>query len=79
MDCYTESTGMTPAFKRNNRVRTIVGFLYTFAHGEGKPDDRFWLTREECRLLEEFLTRHRAFFGMPPVEEELDGRQREDS
>ena len=72
MDCCTESTGMTPAFKRNNRVRTIVGFLYTFAHGEGKPDDRFWLTREECRLLEEFLTRHRAFFGMPPVEEELD-------
>ena len=68
MDSCTRSTGMTPAFVKNNKVRTIVGFLYTFAHGEGEPDDRYWLTREECGLLYEFLTRHRAFFGLPPKE-----------
>ena len=67
---------MTKTFQKNNRIRTIVGNLFIFAHSE---QDRFWLTREECRLLEEFLTQHRSFFGLPPVEDVLDGRQREDS
>ena len=72
----TSSTEATPTFIRNNKIRTIVSNLFVFAHSD---QDRFWLTREECRLLEEFLTRHRSFFGLPPMEEELDGRQREDS
>lgn len=68
---------MTKTFQKNNKIRTIVGNLFIFAHSE---QDKFWLTREECRLLEEFLTSHRGFFGLPPVEEVLeDGRQREDS
>ena len=57
---------MTKTFQKNNRIRTIVGNLFIFAHS---AEDRFWLTREECRLLEEFLTSHRGFFGLPPVEE----------
>ena len=57
---------MTKTFEKNNKIRTIVGNLFVFAHSD---QDRFWLTREECRLLEEFLTRHRSFFGLPPVEE----------
>ena len=67
---------MTKTFLKNNKIRTIVSNLFIFTQSE---EDRFWLTREECRLLEEFLTRHRSFFGLPPLEEELDGRQREDS
>ena len=67
---------MTKTFLKNNKIRTIVGNLFVFAHSD---QDKFWLTKEECRLLEEFLTRHRSFFGLPPVEEEQDGRQREDS
>ncbi len=57
---------MTKTFEKSNKIRTIVGNLYIFAHG---TEDKIWLTREECRLLEEFLTRHRSFFGLPPVEE----------
>ena len=57
---------MTKSFQKNNKIRTIVSNLFIFAHGE---KDRFWLTREECRLLEEFLTKHRGFFGLPPLEE----------
>ena len=78
MDSCTKSTaGMTKAFIRNMKVRTIVSNLYVFAHSD---QDKFWLTREECRLLEEFLTRHRAFFGLSPLEDEDNGqRQREDS
>ena len=57
---------MTKTFEKNNKIRTIVGNLFVFAHSD---QDRFWLTREECRLLEEFLTRHRSFFGLPPLEE----------
>ena len=57
---------MTKTFLKNNKIRTIVGNLFVFAHG---TEDKIWLTREECRLLEEFLTRHRNFFGLPPVEE----------
>ena len=70
MDSCTKPTaGMTKAFIRNMKVRTIVSNLYVFAHSD---QDMFWLTREECRLLEEFLTRHRAFFGLPPTEEKND-------
>lgn len=72
MDSCTKSTtaGMTKAFIRNMKVRTIVSNLYGFAHSD---QEKFWLTREECRLLEEFLTRHRAFFGLPPLtQEEMD-------
>ncbi len=72
MDSCTKSTtaGMTKAFVRNMKVRTIVSNLYGFAHSD---QEKFWLTREECRLLEEFLTRHRAFFGLPPLtQEEMD-------
>lgn len=61
---------MTKTFLKNNRIRTIVGNLFVFAHSD---QDRFWLTKEECRLLEEFLTKHRGFFGLPPVEEIKDG------
>ena len=57
---------MTKTFQKNNKVRTIVSNLFVFAHSD---QDKFWLTKEECRLLEEFLTRHRSFFGLPPVEE----------
>ena len=57
---------MTKTFLKNNKIRTIVGNLFVFAHSD---QDRFWLTREECRLLEEFLTRHRSFFGLPSLEE----------
>ena len=57
---------MTKTFLKNNKIRTIVGNLFVFAHSD---QDKFWLTKEECRLLEEFLTRHRSFFGLPPVEE----------
>ena len=57
---------MTKTFQKNNKIRTIVGNLFVFAHSN---QDRFWLTRDECRILEEFLTRHRSFFGLPPVEE----------
>ena len=57
---------MTKTFQKNNKIRTIVGNLFVFAHSD---QDKFWLTKEECRLLEEFLTRHRSFFGLPPVEE----------
>ncbi len=57
---------MTKTFQKNNEIRTIVGNLFVFAHSD---QDKFWLTKEECRLLEEFLTRHRSFFGLPPVEE----------
>lgn len=61
---------ITKAFTRNMQVRTIVSNLYGFAHSD---QEKFWLTREECRLLEEFLTRHRAFFGLPPLtQEEMD-------
>jgi len=72
MDSCTKSTtaGMTKAFIRNMKVRTIVSNLYGFAHSD---QEKFWLTREECRLLEDFLTRHRAFFGLPPLtQEEMD-------
>ena len=65
----TGSTEATPTFIRNNKIRTIVSNLFVFAHGK---EDRFWLTREECRLLEEFLTKHRGFFGLPPLEEMKD-------
>ena len=61
---------MTPTFRKNNRIRTIVSNLFIFAHSK---EDRFWLTKEECRLLEEFLLKHRGFFGLPPVEEIKDG------
>ena len=75
MDSCTKSTaGMTKAFIRNMKVRTIVSNLYVFAHSD---QEKFWLTREECRLLEEFLTRHRAFFGLPPVEKEKKDEQDE--
>lgn len=47
-------------------VRTIVSNLYGFAHSD---QEKFWLTREECGLLEEFLTRHKAFFGIFPDKE----------
>ena len=57
---------MTKTFQKNNKIRTIVGNLFVFAHSD---QNKFWLTKEECRLLEEFLTRHRSFFGLPPVEE----------
>ena len=57
---------MTKAFVRNMKVRTIVSNLYGFAHS---TEDKFWLTREECALLEEFLTRHKAFFGIFPEKE----------
>jgi hypothetical protein len=57
---------VTKTFLKNNKIRTIVGNLFVFAHSD---QDKFWLTKEECRLLEEFLTRHRSFFGLPPVEE----------
>ena len=57
---------MNKQFIKNNKIRTIVGNLFVFAHSD---QDKFWLTKEECRLLEEFLTRHRSFFGLPPVEE----------
>ena len=67
MDFSTSSTGMTPTFIRNNKIRTIVGNLFVFAHSK---EDRFWLTREECRLLYEFLTKHRGFFGLPEVNNE---------
>ena len=66
---------MTKTFQKNNKIRTIVSNLFIFAHSD---QDRFWLTREECRMLEEFLMIHRSFFGLPPTEEEQDGRQRED-
>ena len=72
MGSCTKSTtaGMTKAFIRNMKVRTIVSNLYGFAHSD---QEKFWLTREECRLLEDFLTRHRAFFGLPPLtQEEMD-------
>ena len=67
MDFSTSSTGMTPAFIKNNKIRTIVGNLFIFARGE---EERYWLTREECRLLYEFLTKHRGFFGLPEVNDE---------
>jgi hypothetical protein len=67
---------VTKTFQKNNKVRTIVSNLFVFAHSD---QDRFWLTKEECRLLEEFLAQHRGFFGLPPTEEEQGGRQREDS
>lgn len=57
---------MTKTFQKNNKIRTIVSNLFVFAHG---TEDKIWLTREECRLLCKFLTRHRSFFGLPPVEE----------
>ena len=60
---------MTPTFKKNNKIRTIVSNLFIFTQSE---EDRFWLTREECRLLEEFLTKHRGFFGLPPLEDMKD-------
>ena len=68
MDSCTKSTtaGMTKAFIRNMKVRTIVSNLYGFAHSD---QNKFWLTREECGLLEEFLTRHKAFFGIFPEKE----------
>ena len=58
---------MTKTFQANNKVRTIVGNLFVFANSE--EGDRFWLTKDECRLLEEFLLAHRSFFGLPPLEE----------
>ena len=58
---------MTKTFQANNKVRTIVGNLFIFAHSE---QDKFWLTREECRLLEEFLLAHRSFFGLPSEEKD---------
>ena len=61
---------MTKTFLKNNRIRTIVSNLYIFAHG---TEDKIWLTKEECRLLGEFLTKHRSFFGLPPLEEMKDG------
>ena len=67
MASSTSSTGMTPTFIRNNKIRTIVGNLFVFASGE---EERYWLTREECRLLYEFLTKHRGFFGLPEVNNE---------
>ena len=67
MDFSTSSTGMTPTFIKNNKIRTIVGNLFVFASGE---EERYWLTREECRLLYEFLTKHRGFFGLPEVNNE---------
>ena len=63
----TGSTEATPAFIRNNKIRTIVSNLFIFASGE---EERYWLTREECRLLYEFLTKHRGFFGLPEVNNE---------
>jgi len=60
---------VTPTFKKNNKIRTIVSNLFIFTQSE---EDRFWLTREECRLLEEFLTKHRGFFGLPPLEDMKD-------
>lgn len=60
---------MTKTFQKNNKIRTIVSNLFVFTHSD---QDRFWLTKEECRLLEEFLTRHRSFFGLPPAEEMKD-------
>lgn len=60
---------MNKQFIKNNKIRTIVGNLFVFAHG---TEDKIWLTREECRLLCEFLTSHRSFFGLPPMEEMKD-------
>jgi hypothetical protein len=60
---------VTNAFEKNNKIRTIVSNLLVFAHG---TEDKIWLTKEECRLLEEFLTKHRSFFGLPPFEEMKD-------
>ena len=60
---------MNKQFIKNNKIRTIVGNLFVFAHG---TEDKIWLTREECRLLCEFLTKHRGFFGLPPLEEMKD-------
>lgn len=57
---------ITKTFTRNMMTRTIVSNLYGFARSAG---DKFWLTREECGLLEEFLTRHKAFFGIFPDKE----------
>ena len=59
---------MTKTFQANNKVRTIVGNLFVFANSE--EGDRFWLTKDECRLLEEFLLAHRSFFGLPPEEKD---------
>lgn len=60
---------MNKQFIKNNEIRTIVSNLFVFAHG---TEDKIWLTREECRVLEEFLTKHRGFFGLPPLEETKD-------
>jgi len=57
---------ITKTFTRNMMTRTIVSNLYGFTRSTG---DKFWLTREECGLLEEFLTRHKAFFGIFPEKE----------
>lgn len=63
----TGSTEATPTFIRNNKIRTIVSNLFIFTHSE---EDRFWLTRDECGLLYEFLTKHRGFFGLPEEKDE---------
>lgn len=65
---------MTPTFEKNNRIRTIVSNLHVFARSN---KDRFWLTREECRLLEEFLIKHRGFFGLTGNRSEQDGTQQD--
>ena len=52
----------TRIFEFRNRVRTLISNIFIFANSR---QEKFWLTRDECRLLYDYImSRDRKFFGI---------------